>query len=47
MFGSKKQSMLKDPAERIKDWLSYNKPEDHGFEVFIEDFDLFCEDFMV
>lgn len=45
MFGSKKQSMLKDPAERIKDWLSYNKPEDHGFEVFIEDFDLFCEDF--
>lgn len=35
---------MKQPSERIKEWLRHDTPESHGFEVYIEDFDFFCED---
>lgn len=35
---------MKKPSERIKEWLRHDTPESHGFEVYIEDFDFFCED---
>jgi hypothetical protein len=44
MIGLLSRHRQKTPTERIKEWLLHDTPESHGFEVYIEDFDFFCDD---